>query len=57
MAGFSYPDFCTWFDLSDDSADVVNGFPEYCFGSRDFGALEVRVAVGSNEIGRFNYLF
>lgn len=57
VAGFSYPDLCAWFGLSDDSADVVDRFPEYRFGSRDFGVLEVRVAVGANEVGCFNYLF
>lgn len=57
VAGFSYPDLCAWFGLSDDSADVVDRFPEHRFGSRDFGVLEVRVAVGANEVGCFNYLF
>ena len=57
VAGFSYPDLCAWFGLSDDSADVVDGFPEYRFGSGDFGVLEVRVAVGANEVGCFDYLF
>lgn len=57
VAGFSYPDLCAWFGLRDDSADVVNRFPEYRFGSRDFGVLEVRVAVGANEVACFNYLF
>lgn len=57
VAGFSYPDLCAWFCLSDDSTDVVDGFPEYRFGSGDFGVLEVRVAVGANEVGCFDYLF
>lgn len=57
VASFSYPDLCAWFGLSNGSADVVNRFPEYHFGSGDFGALEVRVAVGSNEVACLNYLF
>lgn len=57
MAGFGDPDLCAWFGLSNDVADVVDGFPEHFFGCGDFGVLEVRVAVGADEVGRFDYLF
>ena len=57
VAGFGDPDLCAWFGLSNNSADVVDGFPEYRFGCRDFGVLEVRVTVGADEVGCFDYLF
>lgn len=57
MAGFGDPDLCAWFGLSDDVADIVDGFPEYRFGCGDFGVLEVRVAIGADEVACFDYLF